>query len=56
MAAPSLTFDRPTYEGTLTTATSTVGDVDEYDRVCGVCLDAGDFIAMQPCRHKICGE
>ena len=44
--------------GTTFTGTSTassMGDADEYDRVCGVCLDAGDFIATLPCNHKICG-
>lgn len=39
-----------------TSAASSVGETDEYDRVCGVCLDAGDFIATLPCDHKICGE
>ncbi|GAX78914.1 hypothetical protein CEUSTIGMA_g6353.t1 [Chlamydomonas eustigma] len=40
----------------MSTASSTVGDLDEYERVCGVCLDAGDFISTQPCNHKICVE
>ena len=29
-------------------------DLDEYDASCGVCFDAGDFLATQPCNHKIC--
>jgi hypothetical protein len=31
-------------------------DADEDERTCGVCLDEGDldFIAVQPCGHKIC--
>ena len=24
------------------------------ERLCGVCLDAGDFVEMRPCGHKIC--
>ena len=38
-----------------TIAASSVGDPDEYERVCGVCLDVGDFIVAKPCLHKICG-
>ena len=40
---------------TRNSAASSVGNADEYDRVCGVCLDVGDFIATLTCNHKICG-
>jgi len=29
--------------------------LDEYEAMCGVCLDAGDFVGMAPCGHKMCG-
>mmetsp|Transcript_27908 Transcript_27908/g.61239 ORF Transcript_27908/g.61239 Transcript_27908/m.61239 type:complete len:143 (+) Transcript_27908:771-1199(+) len=28
---------------------------DEYEAMCGVCLDARDFVGMAPCGHKMCG-
>ena len=37
-------------------AASSVGEDDDCDWACGVCLDAADFIVMLPCKHKICGE
>ncbi|GAX78915.1 hypothetical protein CEUSTIGMA_g6354.t1 [Chlamydomonas eustigma] len=33
---------------------SSLGDPDEYEDMCGVCLDEGDFIKTSPCQHKLC--
>ncbi len=30
--------------------------VDPEGLCCAVCLDEGDFVAMRPCNHRICGE
>ena len=29
---------------------------EEEEARCGICLDAGDFIATAPCNHMLCGE
>ncbi|GAX72790.1 hypothetical protein CEUSTIGMA_g245.t1 [Chlamydomonas eustigma] len=50
-SAPSLSHQSLSHR-----VSTSFADEDEYEATCGVCLEEGFFVAMQPCNHKICAD